>query len=343
MNRRKIYHLRCRQRWALRKRQRWNRYVKRRNKWHNQSKHKRERTSMKRSYMSVTLPSHFCESNIEDIFCFVNKMSVHTKSKRNLRHIFIDMASVKDIDSVGICILLSQIYKLAGHFISTRGNFPNDKTAKDLFIASGFLDLVNSNIRSSKTKESQNILYQLGGSNVESKRIGNSIKKTVEILTGRSGHFGPIYENMIEICANSVEHANKKYKDKNWIVSISFKDNAAFFLLVDTGEGILKTLRKKSLESLSDFFKKKTDGEVLDNVFCGGYRSQTEEINRHLGLPNVLQSFNDGYINDLKVVTNHVMYDFKLKKEVKLRNEFHGTMFQWSITKDNIELWQKEN
>lgn len=57
---------------------------------------------------------------------------------------------------------------------------------------------------------------------------------------------------MLEICANSVEHGNVFVQDKNWLVSISFSDNYAKFVLMDTGEGILKTLKRKTRELFAD-------------------------------------------------------------------------------------------
>lgn len=58
------------------------------------------------------------------------------------------------------------------------------------------------------------------------------------------------------------------------------------------------------------FFKK--DDNVLLSVFNKEYQSRTGEINRHKGLPNVMDAFKDGYIGELKVLTNYVFMILRL-------------------------------
>ena len=126
-------------------------------------------------------------------------------------------------------------------------------------------------------------------------------------------------------------------------MSISYESGKIHFILTDTGEGILKTLHKKKVEMFRDtiFFKK--DDKVLLSVFNKEYQSRTGEINRHKGLPNVLDVFRDGYIDELKVLTNFVFYDFTTMKSSILDTEFLGTMFSWTITQENYEKWKREN
>ena len=148
---------------------------------------------------------------------------------------------------------------------------------------------------------------------------------------------------MLEICANSVEHGNVFVQDKNWLVSISFSDDYAKFVLMDTGDGILKTLKRKTRELFADLLSFKSAGNVLNDVFNKKYQSVTGEINRHKGLPNVLSALEHGYISDLEVITNKVYYNFSLNYYSNLKNEFKGTAFLWKVNKENIDKYKHEN
>jgi hypothetical protein len=182
----------------------------------------------------------------------------------------------------------------------------------------------------------------VGKNEVESDRINNSVKKCMKQLLGHEEYYPPVYENMIEICANSVEHANDNDVDKNWLVSISFESRDVMrFILTDTGEGILKTLIKKKGDMFYDLINARKDFDVLRRVFEGEYKSRTGEINRHKGLPEVYENYKNGFISNLKILTNGVVYDFDTNDNIKLINEFMGVMITWTVSKKNYEIWRK--
>ncbi len=304
--------------------------------------HKTEITKPQQRNTSTTLPSKFVLQNIENVLRFIN--STYNKCKPSyINHIFFKLNNIEEIDIYSICLLISLINKLS-HKTGCYGNYPDNDRNKQFLINSGFLNIMRSDIKNPVSRKYNNQLYMIGKNNVEGRKIGESIKESMEFLTGEKNHYPPIYDNMIEICANSVEHSNKEEIDKNWLISITYEeDNNVHFLLTDTGEGILKTLYKKDIEMFRDKMTLKSDSTVLEAVFNNEYQSRTGEINRHKGLPNVLESFKDCYISDLIVLTNRVLYNFGENKSKLLKNEFKGTMFSWRISKKNIEIWKKKN
>lgn len=293
--------------------------------------------------MIESLPNVFSMNNLEECVEFINKVMKDVSVDKSIQRVFFDLSSITEIDYLGICFILSLSNKMVGSAMSTKGNYPDDDNARHFIINSGFCELVSTNVRKSAKNVPGNILYTIGGNSVYNKRIGTSIKETVFRLTGVREHYAPVYENMLEICANSVEHGNNLARDKNWLVSISFTDNYALFILMDTGDGILRTLKRKTRELFEDLLSFKTAGEVLNGVFNKKYQSATGEINRHKGLPNVLDSVRHGYIEDLVVMTNKVYYNFSDNTYTKLKNEFRGTAFMWKVTKTNIEKYNYEN
>lgn len=293
--------------------------------------------------MLETLPQVFSINNLEECIRFINKVTKDVSSDKSIQRIFFDLSKITQIDYLGICFILSLSNKMVGSFVSTKGNYPNDDASRQFIMNSGFCELVSTNVRNISKNMSGNILYTIGGNSVYNKKIGVSIKETVFRLTGKREHYAPVYENMLEICANSVEHGNDLVRDKNWLVSISFTDNDALFILMDTGDGILRTLKRKTRELFEDLLSFKSSGEVLNGVFNKKYQSASGEINRHKGLPNVLESLRYGYIDDLVVMTNKVFYNFSDNTYTKLNNEFRGTAFMWKVTKTNIEKYNHEN
>lgn len=293
--------------------------------------------------MIESLPNVFSMNNLEECVEFINKVMKDVSVDKSIQRVFFDLSSITEIDYLGICFILSLSNKMVGSAMSTKGNYPDDDNARHFIINSGFCELVSTNVRKSGKNVPGNILYTIGGNSVYNKRIGTSIKETVFRLTGVREHYAPVYENMLEICANSVEHGNNLARDKNWLVSISFTDNYALFILMDTGDGILRTLKRKTRELFEDLLSFKTAGEVLNGVFNKKYQSATGEINRHKGLPNVLDSLRHEYIEDLVVMTNKVYYNFSDNTYTKLKNEFRGTAFMWKVTKTNIEKYNYEN
>lgn len=290
------------------------------------------------------LPSNLSLNNLEESIKFINEVSSSISKDKSITRIFFDLSNIVQIDYVGICLMLSLANRFLGRGISAKGNYPNDFNARQFIFDSGFCELVSTNVRRrSKKKMSDNMLYMIGGNSVNNKKIGDSIKETVFRLTGIREHYAPLYENMLEICANSVEHGNVFVQDKNWLVSISFSDDYAKFVLMDTGDGILRTLKRKTRELFADLLSFKSAGNVLNDVFNKKYQSVTGEINRHKGLPNVLSALEHGYISDLEVITNKVYYNFSLNYYSNLKNEFKGTAFLWKVNKENIDKYKHEN
>lgn len=312
-------------------------------------RHNRYKNSLKRSIPSyvgtkqslpqVFPPSDFSKKNLEELLAFINGTYDYAKTLRG-RRLFVWLKDVQSIDMFAICLLLSLLNKLAGTNVGCWGNYPADDNVRSYLLDSGFLNIIQSNIRYASERLFGNQMYMIGKDTVESNVIGNSVKIAMEQLVGIKTYYPPVYDNIIEICSNSVEHSNKNESLKNWLVSISQEGDKLSFILTDTGAGILQTLKKKKLYIFTDKLFK-NDGKVLKDVFNKKYLSRTGEINRHKGLPIVYESFLDGFISNLMVLTNCVLYDFEQDKYTNLQNEFKGVMYYWTIDKNNYKKWKE--
>lgn len=290
--------------------------------------------------LTKTLPSIFSfKENRENVLEFLNDTFDDYKQYKVKDFIF-DMQDITAIDITSICLFLSLLNKLSANGVDSRGNYPIDESSRNVMIESGFANIMKSSIKRLKTKTYDNQLYVIGQDRLDNKKIGESVKKAVGYLTGKEDHFQPIYTMLIEICSNSVEHANKREKDKNWIISVSYEEDKVNFIVVDTGEGILRTIHKKLPELFVDTFFRK-DGKVLEDVLNKEYQSRTKELNRHKGLPKLKENFDNGYVSDMKILTNNVLYDMKTKSYEGTINEYCGVLYSWSFTKNNYNKWKR--
>lgn len=295
--------------------------------------------------LEKSLPAVFSFYNDrESVLSFLNEAFDDYKSKKNKikDNVFsFDLSDVTSIDLTSICLFLSLINKINTNGIGSRGNYPLDEKAKSIMVDSGFADIMQSAVKPLKTQKYKNQLYIVGSKRVNNKVIGQSVKKAVGYLIGEERHFQPIYTMLIEICSNSVEHANKKEKDKNWVISVSYETGRVHFIVVDTGEGILRTIHRKVPEI---FFDKvfREDGKVLEDVLNKEYQSRTKEINRHKGLPKIKETFEEGYVENMKILTNNVFYDMSSKTYEITNNEYFGVLYSWSFTKENYLKWENK-
>lgn len=285
-------------------------------------------------------PVHFCLSNLDGILKFIYQTENACRKKQKINFLKINLDNVVEIDSFAISFLLSFLNRLSSQHIRYWGTYPNDKSAQQFIIDSGFLEIVKTNIKRPSNNRTGNQIFMVGKDSVDSHLIGQAVRDSMVHVIGRKDCYPPVYDDLLEISANSVEHANQVRSDKNWLISISTDEDKVHFIATDTGAGILSTLRKKATEQLFDTFAK-GDAEVLHDVFMKLYQSITGEVNRHKGLPIILESFTDGFISDFMVITNKVLYNFGNNTHQILRKGFDGVLYSWTISKDNYNNWLK--
>lgn len=333
-------HIRLRHEKLMRKRRR-RKIVKKQINKRRRRRSTRKRSCGKCNYQSkvyeAIAPQDFSINNIAEIVTYIQDTDKYCRQNK-YEYLKVNLDDVMQIDAFGIALIISMLNKLSPRRINYWGTYPQNDEAKQVIIDSGFLDFVKTNLRKPTARTKGNQLFMIGKDSVDSRRIGEAVKKAMANLLGKDCVYPPVYDNMLEISANSVEHANHNRIDKNWLVSISVEENKLHFILADTGLGILANLRKKKHEIVRDWLTK-NDVKILCDVFNKKYQSITGEINRHKGLPFIYESFNDGFISDLKVLTNKVMLDFNTQKAEVLYKGFNGVLYSWTVSIDNYNNW----
>lgn len=282
-------------------------------------------------------PIDFSVNNIERVISFLSDVDRNCRQSR-AKILKVNLNYVEKIDSYSISLLLSLLNRLSCKNIRYWGTYPDNPVCKQFIIDSGFLDMMKTNIKRPSNKNTGNQMFMVGKESVDSKRIGKAVRESMVHIIGKEDIYPPLYDDLLEFSANSVEHANVVSIEKNWLVSITQDNNKLHFILTDTGLGILTTIKKKTAQQWKDAILR-NEAEVLRDVFLKLYQSITGEINRHKGLPIIYESFTEGYISDLKVLTNNVFYNFVDDTYQILKKGFKGVLFSWTITKENYNNW----
>lgn len=287
-------------------------------------------------------------NNTQEVIDYISILKSYRKINHLVKTVFIDLSKVVNIDIGSISLLLSSIKELNIYGVNIKGNLPIDENAKQFIIKSGYLEHM-SNLSKKlrkhiRTFTSDNLILMSGSSKSESRKIGECIKKSIEILSGVSQHYPPVYGMIQEMNGNSVEHAYRK--KKHWLlgVNIDSKNNKIIFTYTDNGFGILNTMKRKFSAIINDVFNLKNDIEILNGLFDREYNSRfKQQYNRNKGLPVIKKAFVNRKVKKLLVITNEVYLHFDNNSSLKLNSTFKGTFYYWELDIETIENGRIKN
>lgn len=263
---------------------------------------------------------------------------------KNQKVIFMSLKYVELIDYAAISALISISMDLKARKIVLSGDYPDNPICKKFIIDSGFLNhMVDTNNKKFPVlTKSDFIFFEKGSGKLsknDRKKISLLVKDVVGYLMGDEvTNLKPVKSIILEICANSIEHANTE--NKQWLLGVKYGKEEVTFTVSDVGRGILETLHRKFAKQLKDIFRFKPKHDIVLGAFERKYGSSTQEVNRNKGLPSVKANSDVGTIKNLVLLTNNVILHFEDGSKSKTLKSgtarFRGTLYQWKITKDCI-------
>jgi hypothetical protein len=245
--------------------------------------------------------------------------------------IIIDLSKVEVILEGAIAMLLSVLHEISLRRIPIGGNIPFNSDARLTLEKSGFLDHVS--VRGVSTQH-QKINFMRSGKKGDTKSfLSDQIKRAMRTIWGEEGRCQTLRNIIYEMIRNSCDHAfdPKNVNDVRWHLSISFDDDRKLvkFSLVDNGEGIPNTLVKSYLTTVKNLFK--GDADMLESAFFGEQKSRTKLPWRGKGLPSIYESYSEGKIKNLLVISNGVFLHFDRVIKEDLSTAYKGTYYYWEI------------
>lgn len=272
--------------------------------------------------------------------CAVFFKRIRKAGSSGIRRYKINMENVQHIDFASTMMLSAIGEELLNNGCGLSGNSPKRPECERYLKESGFFNkLFDQNGRRFASSAGSEFItvergqYKLTGQHYKAFReLINHIKMHLLGYTTNKRVHSTIIK---EICANSVEWSDA---DKSqWTLGAKFESDKVIIVALDLGKGILEKLYIDYWEHIKNFISFKSDADILFGAFEQKYGSTALESNRNRGLPCVKAAMDEGYIKELKVVTNNSILDFingENKLFAKHRGTFNGTLYSWRIDKN---------
>jgi hypothetical protein len=319
---------------VYKKRKRWKTWKLNRNFENNQRKKEKPARNRKgrKPIKQIDVPSDFSmQGNRDGVLKFINTLKLIPKGK--YRFILLNFQKVIDISHGAITILLSTIGWLKDNKIPVAGNYPNNVYAKKQFQASGFLEFFKT-LGRRDYERGKNTIVARGETKSNSELTAKLIRESTETIWGFNDKNKKVQGMLIELMANTVNHAYIDKAQKGWYFALDHLTDLqkVKFCFVDNGSGILSTLERKLPEKVLSALGGKSS-ETLKRAYLGDFGSRTKLSNRGRGLKAIKKVAETGYIKSLKVITNDKLYDFETNNIEQLPEKFDGTFYFWEIDK----------
>lgn len=249
---------------------------------------------------------------------------------RERKPILIDFDGVKFMTPDVLPLLCAKISKY-NPFVSIWGTRPKDSTIDLMLRESGFYNLVG--LEKATTDNSMLVTHQ-------NTKVDNYLAKSIRQFTAERT-FGdkdlklrPLYRTMIECMANTGAHAAAdKNPKENWWLSVYYDNNTGIssFAFCDTGVGIFKSTKLKSIYTFSRVLGIIKNSSILQKILDGKITSSTGLAYRGKGLPKIYSDYQANSIKNLHIAANDTFAGFDSGTFIDLKDELNGTFLYWEI------------
>ncbi len=265
----------------------------------------------------------------------LNFFSVVHKYLLKKAEVALDFSNISKVTPDALVLLIAKINN-AKFCNGTRiyGNKPLKPEIDEIFRQSGFYKL----IRIEKTQPEQGLLHTMKNTIVDTQVAVEARKLTASKTFGNDNKIRPLYRTLIECMANTTKHAKgANYRNETWwmIVLNNRTTKITSFSFIDTGVGIFKSTKMKTLTKFAIKIGLRSNITILKDLVEGKIQSSTGLPYRGKGLPKIYKDYTNGDLHNLHIISNNVYANFKENIFVELDNPLNGTFFYWEILPSN--------
>ncbi|WP_299799780.1 hypothetical protein [uncultured Maribacter sp.] len=250
-----------------------------------------------------------------------------------------DLSNIIKFTPESIAVLAACIAsKTFTNNMGSRGNLPKNFILRKVFRDSGFFEHVNLIDRKSRTTPAYGaqLLHKVTEHKVET----GIAKENCRYMMNRTGFkyvddLEPLYVILVEAMQNTNNHASAdtdigydwwlyRYEDKS--------KGLVHFTFLDIGVGVFRSL------SVINWIRKLTDSanitsniDLVDDLLAGRIKSRTLRKDRGKGIPQIYDQSKDCMFKDFYILSNDVLINTKTDAKIKLKEEFHGTLYYWTM------------
>lgn len=259
---------------------------------------------------------------------------------KNRTTIKFDLSEIESLTSDGIAVFASIFTdKSYSNGLTLSGNSPKNPELKALFLGSGFYEHVSSK-RKPLTNQHNYLLHK-----VSNKKVEPSIAKIATDFAAKytfkdDRKFRPVYEIIIELMANTNNHASVMSEiNYDWWLYVFYDDttNITSYSFLDFGVGIFKSkqfVRYYNL-LLFKFNLDQSTEQLASDLLSGKISSRTGLEERGRGFTCIMNNVKNKHFKKFFIITNNVFIDVKNRSSTKLDNEFKGTFVYWEISNEH--------
>lgn len=282
-------------------------------------------------YRHLTAPDVFSLiQNPEDTIDFLNDIE-NVSQKKNIS---LDISGISVLTPDAIAALTATIGRPKFDGRNVRGNLPSTYSNQQMLVDSGFFEHVSYRVRLPKVID-RGVITQRQSKKVESETAAELIHHGTRILFGQQQSSKASYRVLIEAMGNTHNHAagSRYARRETWwgTVYVDRQRNRICFSFVDTGVGIFRSLKVRSLKRVYNLLMGRTDADILRDMLEGRVESSTGLSYRGRGLPSINTLWKRGDLKKLVIVSNDVYADVGEDRFFVLRRPFHGTLLYWEV------------
>ncbi len=276
--------------------------------------------------------------NADETIEYFNKIVYMIEQKNFRQEFYIDSSKVTYVSTEALIYMIAVIYNIKANRAlqySFTGNLPLNKTAKEVFEQSGYLNYFK--IKRLQMPTSTQHVQIVSGKNVETDTAKNICDFVMEKLNVTKSDTKILYATLIELMSNTAKHAYQNEKQKMaacWYLYAVAENNIVTFSFVDTGEGIPSTIKKKIMERINPAIK---DSRLIEISLTEEGRSETGLPNRGRGLPNLFENVKKKKLKKFFVLSGNGSCIYNTEEERLLLSNYnqklYGTIFRFSIEK----------
>lgn len=292
-------------------------------------------------------PSNFSLiDNTVETLEFLNNIKKECKKNSKERFkIHINHTNVEEVTNDALMYLLAIINNLhlySDKLVVIQGKKPNNESARNEFISSGFYELLETKDNFPKDRTGEN--FQIISANKvepeQYKKLIDFVQDKFECVS-RDTKF--LFDMISELITNTVNHAYDEDSgsefEKNWFLAAKVKnENTINITFFDIGLGIPTTVNRTFYERFGRKFAI-TDNKLILTALQGMNRSKTGLDYRGRGLPRIFDICNDKKVRNMKIISSKGF--ISLNKDVicdEIKTGIIGTLFSWDIHKNDIVI-----
>lgn len=223
--------------------------------------------------------------------------------------------------------MLVKTYKKA----SLSGIFPLKKDLQAMFRRSGFYDFVRTNVPYRQRVTTNLLFNRITHHKVENEDAKRACIEGVNHSFTIPRLFSPLYEVIIEMMANTNNHASPDGTERHdwWLNVYKYQtEKRTSYSFVDLGVGVFKSLNQNPI---FNFLLGVKNDEKLRKIFDGKVVSRTRKMERGKGMPLIYGNSKEVEFSKFVFISNNVWYNLKTGDSIILSVPLSGTFYFWEL------------